>query len=69
MNNIEQMLTVQELSELLQVSYKTALKEMKLSIPYIRVSGKYRMRPQDVARYMNPESKMAKVPTRQIRSR
>lgn len=53
MSNLERMLTVKDLAECLQVSYKTALKVMKKSIPYIEVAGQYRIHPEQFNRFIN----------------
>ena len=53
MSKMKHMLTVQELADILQVSYKTALKVMKDSIPYIQVAGQYRIHPKHVNRFIN----------------
>ena len=53
MNKPERMLTVHELADCLQVSYKTALKVMKKSIPYIQVEGQYRIHPKHVNQFIN----------------
>lgn len=52
MSNLERMLTVKDLAECLQVSYKTALKVMKKSIPYIEVAGQYRIHPEQFNRFI-----------------
>lgn len=53
MSNLERMLTVKDLAGYLQVSYKTALKVMKKSIPYIEVAGQYRIHPKHVEKFIN----------------
>ena len=53
MSDLERMLTVKDLAECLQVSYKTALKVMKKRIPYIEVEGQYRMHPKHVDQFIN----------------
>ena len=53
MSKKNHMLTVQELADILQVSYKTALKVMKDSIPYIQVAGQYRIHPTHVNQFIN----------------
>lgn len=57
MSKVKHMLTVQELADILQVSYKTALKVMKDSIPYIQVAGQYRIHPKHVNRFINSNVK------------
>ena len=57
MTKPEQMLTVHDLAECLQVSYKTALKVMKKSIPHFLVEGQYRIHPRDVNRFINSSIK------------
>ena len=47
-----QLLTVYELADILRVSYKTALKVMKQSLPYIHVAGQYRIRAVDVEKFI-----------------
>lgn len=51
------MLTVQELADLLQVSYKTALRVMKNEIPYIKVEGQYRIHPREVNKFIKASVK------------
>ena len=53
MSKTKHLLTVQELADILQVSYKTALKVMKDSITYIQVAGQYRIHPKHVNRFIN----------------
>ena len=53
MSKMKHMLTVQELADILQVSYKTALKVMKDSIPYIQVAGQYRIHQKHVNRFIH----------------
>ena len=53
MSNLERMLTVKDLAECLQVSYKTALKVMKNSIPHFLGEGQYRIHPKDVNQFIN----------------
>ena len=50
--NIATLLTVQQLADILQVSYKTALKVMKKSIPYVKIAGQYRIQPEQVQRFI-----------------
>ena len=57
MSKMKHMLTVQELADILQVSYKTALKVMKDSIPYIQVAGQYRIHPKHVRKFINQNVK------------
>lgn len=50
--SIHTLLTVQQLADILQVSYKTALKVMKQSIPYTKVAGQYRIDPKQVQNFI-----------------
>lgn len=52
MNRQEQMVTVQELANYLQVSYDDALEVMKTCIPYIYVAGHYRMQLKHIKEYL-----------------
>jgi len=52
MKSETQLLTVYELADVLRVSYKTALKVMKRSLPYVQVAGQYRIRAVDVEKYL-----------------
>ena len=52
MKSETQLLTVYELADVLRVSYKTALKVMKRSLPYVQVAGQYRIRAVDVEKFI-----------------
>lgn len=52
------MLTVHELADLLQVSYKTALQVMKKNIPYIKVEGQYRIHPREVNKFIKSSANL-----------
>lgn len=49
----EQMVTLQELANYLNVDYSSALKVMQNNIPHIQVDGHYRMCPSDVNNYLS----------------